>query len=994
VTSSCAGTSGCTCGCCAGTSVQTPQMQTNLPGLPAVAYRAGTWATFKESMLARLSSSDYPALAGLKTRANDDFTIALLDATSIVLDVLTFYQERLANESYLRTAVQPQSLTELSRLIGYQPAPGVSASCYVAFTLQTAPGQPVDPATPVITIPAGTQVQSVPAQNQNPQLFETSADIQAKPDWNALAVATGRPWAPHSGGVSVYLEGTATQLQPGEMILIVGDERLHSPSSQSWDIRQVTKVRADAGNKRTYVEWSEGLRGGGLGPSQRYPKFFAFRQRTSLFGYNAVNPLMLTSETRSGLSSLLSGNEWDFGIRSLDRDSLIDLDAVHTKIVSGGWIALVGPAGSGRLAPAFESPVAIQQLALESPQSDALEIDPAILGAPTGPVHSGISLYLVESVTTLSRSDFGLSARISRVGTDTAANLQAYYNNTRITSVLAQSEELAVAQQPFDYPLYGLFLDLQELRSDLIGASVVGVSGTRQKIAVNVTGLSFVPADPNATPAPLNPGDILTLTSAASLPLNQDHTIPDWRGSNDSLILTVEDSQGQPGTVEASLSDFTLSPSTTSDPEVSEIALVDSIVNIAAPYPHTRIQLQSGLMNCYNRDTTTVNANVGLATHGQSVTEILGNGSASTPNQSFTLKQSPLTYVQAATPTGRQSTLQVRASAVAWTGVPSLYQQGPSAQVFTTLNQPDGTTDVFFGDGVEGSPLPTGQSNIHASYRIGSGAAGNIGANTLATLMDRPLGVSGVTNPSPASGGQDAQAPEDVRSTAPQTVLTLGRAVSITDYQSYAATFAGISKAHAMWIPNGPARGVFLTVAGVAGQALPPGDPTLSNLVMSLRNYGSPLIPIAARGFLETLFGLSADIAYDPSFARLTVETAVRQALSQAYSFANRTFGQGVSADELAAVIQAVPGVVAVNVISIQVAYTSSAGDLAAGGYTETNLHGWLNQLVPQSSLPRLVSPMRLCAYLPTARIETIPQPAEILVMHPDPHYVVLGVMA
>ena len=62
-------------------------------------------------MLARLSSSDYPALAALKTRDDDDFSIALLDATAVVLDILTFYQERLANESYLRTATQLYSLT-------------------------------------------------------------------------------------------------------------------------------------------------------------------------------------------------------------------------------------------------------------------------------------------------------------------------------------------------------------------------------------------------------------------------------------------------------------------------------------------------------------------------------------------------------------------------------------------------------------------------------------------------------------------------------------------------------------------------------------------------------------------------------------------------------------------------------------------------------------------------------------------------------------------
>src|SRR5215472_2942848 len=87
--SCCTGAADCCCECCTGISVQTPRVEYNLPGLPAIAYRTGTWATFKESMLARLSSSDYPALAPLKTRDDDDFTIALIDATSVVLDILT-----------------------------------------------------------------------------------------------------------------------------------------------------------------------------------------------------------------------------------------------------------------------------------------------------------------------------------------------------------------------------------------------------------------------------------------------------------------------------------------------------------------------------------------------------------------------------------------------------------------------------------------------------------------------------------------------------------------------------------------------------------------------------------------------------------------------------------------------------------------------------------------------------------------------------------------
>ena len=356
---SCTGNCNCDCGCCAGTSVQTPQLETNLPGLPAISYRAGTWATFKESMLARLSSSDYPALTTLKTREDDDFTIAFLDATSVVLDILTFYQERLANESYLRTAGQLRSLVELSRLIGYQPAPGVSASVYVAFTLKAAPGQAPDPSAPAIVIPQSTQMQSVPAQGQTPQTFETSGPIPAKPDWNALPVQTGAPWAPQLDDMSVYLQSTATQLQPGDLILIVGDERANpdNPSSDRWDVRMVTTVTADGQNNRTYVEWSEGLgdKSAHVNPAQKHPKFYAFRQRVSLFGYNAVSPVMLAKKTLDALQADHLVNsatppDWEFAPPS--SGALIDLDAVYGKIIFDSWIALVRPDANTARSPA------------------------------------------------------------------------------------------------------------------------------------------------------------------------------------------------------------------------------------------------------------------------------------------------------------------------------------------------------------------------------------------------------------------------------------------------------------------------------------------------------------------------------------------------------------------------------------------------------------------------------------------------------------------
>ena len=120
------------CGCCSGAEQLTPAVIANRPGLDALAYRVGTHGAFLETMKARLATlgielprehadedgswSDwvYP-LRKLTTRADDDPAIALLDSWATVADVLTFYQERIANEGYLRTATERRSVLELAR---------------------------------------------------------------------------------------------------------------------------------------------------------------------------------------------------------------------------------------------------------------------------------------------------------------------------------------------------------------------------------------------------------------------------------------------------------------------------------------------------------------------------------------------------------------------------------------------------------------------------------------------------------------------------------------------------------------------------------------------------------------------------------------------------------------------------------------------------------------------------------------------------------------
>lgn len=222
---------GCNCGWgCSAAAFGVPENTANRPGLPALAYRIGTHAAFFEAMIARLSSQDFPALARLTTRDTADPSIALLDSWALIADVLTFYQERIANEGYLRTAIERRSVLELARLIGYKLRPGVSASVFLAYTLD-ADRSKVPPVPSETVIPAGSRSQSVPlGPPELPQSFETSADLDARSAWNILRPRQTQPHLFELNATAdaeilspgtVYFSGAVTTLKPGDPLLFV-----------------------------------------------------------------------------------------------------------------------------------------------------------------------------------------------------------------------------------------------------------------------------------------------------------------------------------------------------------------------------------------------------------------------------------------------------------------------------------------------------------------------------------------------------------------------------------------------------------------------------------------------------------------------------------------------------------------------------------------------------------------------------------------------------
>jgi hypothetical protein len=857
------------CGCCEGLIRLTPCNLANPPGLSALVYRVGVHGSFKRSMLAGLAGPG--GLPALTTRADDDPSIALCDAAAAMLDVLTFYQERIANEGYLRTATERMSVLELARAIGYELRPGVAASTYLTFELETAPTAPA-----VVSIPPGVKVQSLPGQDEQPQTFETVEQIEARPEWNQFRPQTFRMEQPGFAEGRLYLKGTATGLKPGDAVLLIGDERRKDAGNENWDFRRVTAVTpvpaADPAAAYTVVELDRRL--GSFAPYTEPPKLnprvYALRLRANLFGHNAPAWNTLPASLRVGELVPQAGAPSVFqkGAYADRQDSwagapfapgttAINLDAIYSQITLGSWVVLV--------------------------TADWAEV------------------YAVQTVAEETRTDYTLSLKTTRLGIS-GENINRF--SPRSASVYAQSEELPLAPRPILDPLQGNRIALDRRLPGLPIERTLIVSGKRMRARV-LRPLELIAADGVAKVA-LQPGDSLVLEEApATLPSGQQTwKLTDRNGFTGSVTVASP---------AAAVRSLELVPSHADDPFVSEAVVIKEVVPDSDP---TEIILADALLRVYHRATVTVYGNVAAATHGETRQEVLGSGDGARAFQSFTLKQKPLTYVSAATPAGAESTLRVRVNDVLWQETPSLYGLPPRERAYSTRIDDAGNLTLTFGDGLTGARLPTGNENVVATYRTGIGAAGMVRAGQLSLLLTRPLGVQKVTNPLAPTGAADPESRDQARQNAPFTVLTLDRIVSLRDFEDFARAFAGIGKAQATWLWDGERRVVHVTIAAATSNGvdhtIDPRSQLFANLAVAMDAARDTAQRLIIASYEPLYFRLKARVLIDPAYLASKVLVAVTAALRDAYAFERRAFGQPAHESEALALIQAVEGVRAV----------------------------------------------------------------------------------
>jgi predicted phage baseplate assembly protein len=298
--------------------------------------------------------------------------------------------------------------------------------------------------------------------------------------------------------------------------------------------------------------------------------------------------------------------------------------------------------------------------------------------------------------------------------------------------------------------------------------------------------------------------------------------------------------------------------------------------------------------------------------------EILGSGNAAVAGQDFTLKQSPVTYQQdSASVSGDNfsSTVRVWVNQVQWSEVRSFFGQDKNAQVFLLREDEQGQTHVVFGDGVNGARLPTGTNNVVASYRYGAGADAPA-PDTLTVLLSPQPGLKSVRNPLAPTGGADADSPARIRTLAPRSVMTFGRAVSLADYEAIAASAPGVVQVKAAYAFDAGAQRPIVTlyVAGDAG--------AVGAVKAALAAAADPNRPVRIAAATPLVATISLTYVRDPT----RDDTSVRAGLHAALLDPDRGLfgvnvvgiGQVFYDSQIYAACCAVPGITAVHSLSFE----------------------------------------------------------------------------
>jgi hypothetical protein len=866
----------------------------NRPGLSTIDYRIGSYADLREHMLGLLDAS--PTLAAWTHRLPDDPGIALIEAAAEVGDILSFYQDLYANEAYLRSAKWRDSVADLVRLLGYRLAPGLAGRARFAFAVKGE--QPV-------LLPAGLGLKAQLESDGKPSVFETSAELIAQPALSRFHLYRPRRVPEIQYGADTFTlvldAGASVALKAGDR-LMVGVARDSSGAFDHTQVLVVDKTWESFGS--TVVKMK-----GGITSLKQPPQFHRLpqlsqpssRSSPSLAATVAARGLSIGTVTAvqasalapqfigSALLATLAAGLGQATLGSTPRLRAWKLGGTHRHFGHGAPTRQVNVDAKGR---ATTSDVSYQRrldTTTTSTVVPALSATQMPLDGEVSSVVAGTRI-LVEANLGASASDLGRKRLLERRVAQVDRQSLAWGPLTGASTVASLDQSLAITE-----------------------------SGTTLGHA-DIRGMSFheVVGEPFELQA-----DFVPTAAARGAEFYFYGSEPEAAALAGRSLLFIGPDQAQVSVTALA----------------AETVPADTSAEAGRPGFH-RVRLDREFDYAqfgYEAPQFTVYGNLVEATQGKTEAPLaLGDGDGRAVFQTFALPKTPnepLSYLLDTTQVPPQlAQLQVWVDGVEWTRVDSLFGRGPKEHVYIVREDADGRSWVQFGDGKTGSRLRSGRGNVVASYRTGSGAHGPLKPDAKPQIDKKVSGLDAAFLLEPVTGGAPPETAEGARVAAPGTMQSLGRIVSLADYEAEALAIAGVIKARAAWVSVDGAplvRVTILTDSNSAADASAAADA----LRAAVRARGAGRCPLLVVSGARAQVSLELTVGHDPTLRAEDLRVAILQALGATglegngvdsarglFSWEQRQFGEGVHGSQVVAVVQNVPGVAWVRLTALAAA--------------------------------------------------------------------------
>lgn len=283
----------------------------------------------------------------------------------------------------------------------------------------------------------------------------------------------------------------------------------------------------------------------------------------------------------------------------------------------------------------------------------------------------------------------------------------------------------------------------------------------------------------------------------------------------------------------------------------------------------------------------------------------------------------------------------------AWRSRRDLLESAATDQEFVVEVDDEGRGHPRFGNGANGRQP---QGPLYATYRVGSGRDGNVGAESIAHVLlpppridlqqVQPAELRAVRNPLPAVGGEDPEAIADVKQQAPRAYRVQLRAVTADDYAALLLTHPEVREARASRRWTGSWYTLFLHVDRRAG--LPVDAAFCQRLLAFLEPYRMAGHDLHIEGPRFVPLELGLTVTAGRSTSAQAVRSAVLAALSADELPGGRRgffhpdgfgFAQPLYLSQLLSAVMGTAGVAGVRVQKLR-----RYGDSAASGLVNQRL--------------------------------------------------------